>query len=223
MRRAFTLIELLITLSIFSILAVVGWGLMRGDLPRFRAVNAAKRLSMDAAKLRGLATASNRETRLHLIEGFGTCADTEVWGGTWQLEIGDRSSGSTHWELLPLDAETDGADDDQSEGVTSLSKGGSAESKDVCFRTWPTLRGSGTGNADSVVFSPRGWVANPSTDFDGRGTISLVLVNQDAAREGVDDTLSVVITRAGMSRLESSLGGTLSDNAVGTATTSKGP
>lgn len=221
-RRAYSLLELVFTLGIFAILTGIGWSLLRGNLPRYRMMRVAKDLSGDVARLRGMATASNRETRLRLTDSPGDCADTEAWGGAWQLEIGDKSRNSTKWELLPLDAAEDGADDDQSEGRYDLSLGAPQAARDVCLKRWDELLGPGTDNADSVVFSPQGWVTNPALDFDSSGLIALTLVNQDAARDGATDTVRVIMTRAGLVRLETG-GHTFTSNPVGTATASSGP
>lgn len=221
-RRAYTLVELAFTVAIFAILTGIGWGLLRGMMPRYRMMNAAKDLSGDVAGLRGLATATNRETRLRLLSAGGDCADTTVWGGSWQMEIGDKSRGSTKWELLPADAQDDGSDDDGSEGLRDLSQGGNDPARDVCLKQWDELVGPGRDNADSVVFSPQGWVSNPALDFDSSGLIALTLVNQEAARNGATDTVRVVLTRAGLVRLETG-GATFTSNPVGTATASTGP
>ena len=63
------------------------------------------------------------------------------------------------------------------------------------------------GSADAIVFSPRGRVANPGTDFvaDG-GWIAIRLLNQQAARRGIDDSMQVMVNRVGNVNLVSSLG-----------------
>ncbi len=169
-------------------------------------VGAARLLRGNLMTLRNLAIQTNRETRLRLVSTPG-CDDVDAWGGRWELAIGDAASRSSSWDVLPEDSEVDGSDDDDSEGRVDLGAGGNHQARGVCLDDWGTLEGPGPDTADAIVFSPRGWVANPGGDFSSDGTIDLVLVNQEAARKGVDDAIAVRVTRAGMVRLEPTLAG----------------
>jgi len=222
-RRGFTLIEVVIAIVIVGVLAALGFASMSSDLPRYRLIRTSRELRSDLMHLRNLAIQSNRETRLRLSASGGDCADVEVGGGAWALEIGNRASGSTRWDILPEDAASDGIDDHQGEGLRDIGPDGNRRARHVCLRDWGVLGGPGVGNADSVVFSPRGWVANPGTDFAGSGAIELHLVNQEAARRGVDDAVALRIARTGLVRFETTLG--LGDDgpAWGTASASTLP
>lgn len=193
-------------LAIVVVVAAVGWGTMRSHLPRFRLVRAGKALKSDLMYLRNYAISSSRETRLRFVSTGGNCAgDFDAWGGSWALEVGNRSSGSTSWEFLPQDAAEDGTDDDQSEGTVDLGAGSMA-SRHTCLLGWSTISGPGSGNADAVVFSPRGRLTNPGSDFsEGSGWIVVDFVNQAAARQGLDDSLQVMVNRVGNVNLVSSL------------------
>lgn len=193
-------------LAIVGIVAVIGWGSVRNQLPRFRLIRAGKALKSDLMYLRNFAISSSKETRLRLVSTGGDCAgDFDAWGGSWALEVGNRSSGSTRWEMLPQDAQDDGTDDDQSEGVVDLGAGALA-ARHVCLSGWTTLDGPGSGNANAIVFSPRGRLSNPGSDFsEGTGWIAVDLVNQEAARAGLDDSLRVMVNRVGNINLVSSL------------------
>ena len=48
-QRGFSLIELMIVVAIFSVLAVVGFGLTRDTLPRYRAYSAAEQFAGNVA------------------------------------------------------------------------------------------------------------------------------------------------------------------------------
>ena len=64
------------------------------------------------------------------------------------------------------------------------------------------LTGPLTGNnRDSIIFSPRGWLRNPSVDFNTNGYMEFHFHNQEAGRIGVFDVVKVQISRAGMIRL----------------------
>jgi len=220
MRQGFTLIELMVALALLGFLAAIGWSSMTDQLPRFRMIRAARLLKSDMTSLRNLAVQSNRETRLRLTDAGGDCSDPDSMGGRWEMAIGDRSSNSESWDLLPEDASDDGSDDLQGEAFTDLGMEGNHRAADVCLKDWGTLVGPGTSNGDAVVFSPRGWVTNPGSDFSSSGYIELTLANQQATRGGFTDEVSVVIFRSGMIRLVSALGAEYKDATVGTATSS---
>ena len=214
-QNGFTLIELMLVIAMFTVLAALAWGNTHSQMPRYRLIRASKELKSDLVRLRNLAVETNRETRLSLQFSPGDCEDFDEWGGRWQLEIGDRSRRAESWDVLPADTEADGSDDEKGEGLGSLSDGGNREAKDVCLVQWETIHGPGSGNPDSIVFSPRGWLTNPSTDFNADGYLELTLTNQLAARMDVADRVNVLITRAGMVRLHSTLGREMTDNPVG--------
>ncbi|MEC7948897.1 MAG: prepilin-type N-terminal cleavage/methylation domain-containing protein [Myxococcota bacterium] len=221
-RRGLTLIELAVVLAIVGIVAAIGWGSTRAYIPRFRMITAAKGLKADTMKLRSLAVSTGRETRLTLSGTPGTCTDAEGYGGSWTMAIGNRSSGSSSWDLLPEDTAADGSDDDRSEGTVDIGPEGNRTARGVCLRQWASLAGPGAGNGDSIVFSPRGFITNPSSDFSTvAGTIDLTLVNLHAASRGVTDEVSVRLFRTGAARLESTLGAEYAGSAAaGTETSS---
>lgn len=206
-RRGFTLVELVVVLALLVVIAAIGFTSMRSHLPRYRLIRAVKAFKSDIVYLRNLSISTSRETRLRLTGTGGDCAaDLEAWGGSWALEIGDRSSASRSWEALPEDAAVDGSDDDQSEGSVDLGPGGGLQSRSTCLEGWSDIEGPGADNADAIVFSPRGRLANPGTDFvEEGGWIAVTFVNQSAAREGVDDRVEVLVNRVGNVTLASSL------------------
>lgn len=220
-RKGFTLVELGIVIAVITVLAAIGWGSTRGQMPRYRLIRGAKNLRGDLTNLKNLAVMSNRETRMLLIGSPGDCLETDEFGGSWFLQAGNKSRGSTSWEFLPIDTEMEGEDEEQGEGRVSIGDGGNHELRDVCLEEWDPLRGPGTGSTDSIVFSPRGWVRNPAADFDSSGYLVLTLTNQAAGRLGVVDKVHIRVSRAGMVRMHSTLGHDLTDNPVGIGTSSE--
>jgi prepilin-type N-terminal cleavage/methylation domain-containing protein len=206
-RRGFTLIELVVVLALIVVISAIGFTSLQSHLPRYRLVRAVKAFKSDLMYLRNLSISSSRETRLRLVSTGGDCEnDRDAWGGSWALEIGDRSSASRSWEALPVDAEVDGSDDDQSEGSVDLGPSGDLSSRGTCLSSWTDIGGPGANSADSIVFSPRGRLANPGTDFvDQGGWIAVTFINQSAARDGVDDQVDVMVNRVGSVSVVSSL------------------
>ncbi len=196
------MVEMAVVLAVIVVLAIIGHGSLGPQLPRFRTVKAAKQLQGDLVELRELAINTNRETRLKLVSSPGSCEDGETWGGEWLKQIGNSSRNSTRWDTLPEDMDEDGVDDDPSLGHIVISKGGNREQRHACLRQWSPLAGpSGAANSDSVVFTPRGWVRNPATDFGSMGSIDLTLVNVDSVQRGSADEIHVQLTRAGLVRM----------------------
>lgn len=215
-RQGFTIIELAVVVGMISAAALIGWGSIQSYLPRYRLVSVAKGMRMDLMQLRGEAIQSNREARLRLLSPAADCGDMAGWGGTWELSLGNRSNGSTGWDLMPEDSAVDGRDDDQSESLVDIGAEGNRAARHICLEPWSPLAGPSGASADAIVFSPRGWVSNPSTDFNAQGYIEVILSNQEAASRGVRDALTLSISRAGMVRLQSSLTEPRTTGSVGT-------
>ncbi|MEC7984129.1 MAG: GspH/FimT family pseudopilin [Myxococcota bacterium] len=225
MRRGYTLVEIVVVVAVLGILASISWFSMGQHFPRFYTVQAAKMLKSDLMLLRKMAVQNNRETRLRFISNGGDCSDTTQGGGSWELSIGDKSIGSQNWDLLPEDSFMDNVDDDDSLGLQEINKNNNTSARYVCLRDWGTLKGpsfNNINNKNSIVFSPRGWVRNPSSDFSNNGFIEVDFVNQEAARSGNVDQLTVQLSSAGMVRVYS-YETNYNQNSVGTSTSSSSP
>jgi hypothetical protein len=177
-------------------------------------VSTAKSFRADIRMMQSLALQTGRQTRMRLLAPASGCSDSDDWGGGWVMELGDRSVNSTNWDILPPDALADGTDDDQSQGVIDLGPDGAHAARGVCMQGWDTIEGPGIDNQDALVFGPRGSLANPVTDFPD-GYIRLTFSNQYAAREGFDDEMTVMVSAAGWSGLESTQGVEVGDGNVG--------
>jgi prepilin-type N-terminal cleavage/methylation domain-containing protein len=211
----FTLVEIAVVLAIIGVISAVSWGSVRRLLPRYRLVRATNGLAKDIAGLRMVAIDTNCETRILVEQLDDDLADLSSWAGAWRLQSGNASINSTRWEDLPVDAAEDRVDDDHGENPVDIGPSGNREAARIGLTMPVHLAGPGTGNGDAVVFTPRGWVANPAADFDSAGYITLDLTNKEALARGLEDTLSVRIARSGYVRIESSMG-TSSSAPVGT-------
>ncbi|MBK7754945.1 MAG: GspH/FimT family pseudopilin [Deltaproteobacteria bacterium] len=218
LRTGTTLTELMVVLSIIGLMAAIGLGTVKDQIPRFRMVRAAKQLASDISALRNTAIEQNRETRLLLVAADSSWESPGASNiGEWWMQVGDLPLGSSQWDTFPADAQEDGVDDSFALGQVVITEDGDDEVPGVSLKPWDPLAGPGAGNVSAIVFSPRGWLSNPPGDFNARGYIELTLVNIAAKRGGVDDLITVRIARSGMVRLVSSLGEDLGGTA-GTAT-----
>jgi prepilin-type N-terminal cleavage/methylation domain-containing protein len=210
-RSGHTLLELTVAIAIVGIVAGIGWTAIQNEVDRFRMMKAARLLQSDLQSLRALAITTNRETRIHFIAADAALSVDEDQVGEWTLQAGNRSTNSTVWDTLPID--DDNADGSQ--GERSLSVGGLDETPHVSLAPWPALVGPGTDNADAIVFSPRGWVSNPATDF-ADGYVALRIVDKRGQARGEAGEAVVRLSRGGLSRLEVSDATSLPATSVGT-------
>lgn len=197
---------------IVSVLVALGYTTSRGQVTQFRLMQSARLLHSDIQGLRSMAIATNRQTRLVLLEADAALDPYEAQQGEWLCQVGNRSSASTEWDTLPINK---GEVVDDTQGERSLAEDGANESKGISLAPWPPLTGPGTGNADAIVFSPRGWVDNPASDFTD-GYIVLELVNKLGVDDGGDKRVAVRLSRGGLVRLETSEANTVASGSVGT-------
>jgi prepilin-type N-terminal cleavage/methylation domain-containing protein len=209
-RRGHTLVEVAVAVAIIGVLAGIGWGLMSRQLPTYRLMRAGRLLQTDLQQLRTLSVATNREARLRLVESD---AELDAWAdgvGRWELQLGNRSSGSTVWDTLPPD---DDGLVDNGQGIHDISPVGNQAAPGVSLAAPPHLEGPGLGNEDCIVFSPRGWVSNPAGDFVD-GYIALQLLNKRALRDGRTEQVRVRVPRSGLAHLDRGYTSGLADGAV---------
>ena len=199
-RRGFTLIELMIVVAIFSILAVVGFGMTRDTLPRYRAQGAAAQFAGNVAKCRMAAIRSGYECRI-LMSDYDDKPSllTSDNTGEYYLQLGNKNINSDEFETLPTSLM-------EIKGHFTLAKGSTDYKRNVSIMDWGTLNGTSGAGSDSIVFSPRGFVANPASDFSS-GYITIKFVNKVAYADGIEDVYKVQIARSGMTRTENPLMG----------------
>ena len=225
MRRGYTLLEVAVVIAILGIVTTIGWSSMGSFFPRYQTNQTAKQLKADLFLLRKMSVESNRETRLRFLNHGGDCTDSLNGGGSWELSIGNKSIGSTTWDLLPEDSLVDLTDDDQSLGIREIDRNNNSSSKNVCLQEWGTILGpglNGTNNNNSIVFSPRGWLRNPSSDFSNNGFIEAVIHNLQAMRDDLEYKITLQIASSGMVRVYS-YETDYNQNQVGSSTSSSVP
>ncbi len=195
-RRGFTLVELVVVLAIIGVVSAMGVASVRKLQPRFRMIQASKDLQADVSRLRVAAVESGHETRLLLLDAdpsWDSVGRDHV--GEWAMQRGDLARGSSVWTTL-----------EDGDAHVTIGRDGAQELPSVSLVPWSALAGPATGNEDAIVFSPRGFVANPDADFGADGYITLTLVNKAALVDGVEDTVSLKIARTGGVSVTSALG-----------------
>lgn len=193
-RRAHSLVELAIAVAVVAVLAGIGWGVFQDRFTTYRMLDVARMLQSDLATLRSLAIDTNREARVHFVEADTAMDPDDAQHGAWELQMGNRSSGSTEWDTLPIDV---GGVVDSSEGERSLEPDGRNEARFVSLATWGTLED------DAIRFTPRGWLGNGAGDYVD-GEIVLKVVNKRALGKGATEEVTLRVARSGLVRMESS-------------------
>ena len=220
--RGVTLIEVMIVVAIIGILSgLAGWTAHR-IFPKYRSKGAAMEFAkyLDLCRMHAIRT--NRECRIAILDSDSSPGTLGSNVGQYSISLGNASVNSTAWDILPEDTYSDASDDLQHQGIIDLSTGEHKQHDVSIVYTSGNIGGPRTGLTDSLVFSPKGYLLNPATDFNSEGYIELSFANKVALNEGVNDVYVVMITKFGMTRLDNSIGrrydylvsGTSSDASV---------
>ena len=215
-QRGFSLVELMIVVAIFSILAMIGFGMTRDTLPRYRASSSADQFAANVATCRMVAIRSGYECRILMSDYDDKPANlTSGNAGIYYIQIGNKSLQSDDFETLPTSLM-------EVQGTYNIGEGSTHYKRNVSILDWGTLSGTTGSGGDSIVFSPRGFVANPASDFDD-GYITIQFVNKVSYNKGIDDIYKVQIARSGMTRIKNPLmGDRYPDDNHGSSITSSG-
>jgi len=202
-RSAFTLIEMMIVITVMVALAALGMTTSREMIPRFKARQAAMEFARHVEYARQLAMTERKETRVLMVEYDDKITSRDQpEKGLYRVQMGNRAIGSTLWDTLPY--ETGAVDNFTGEGTFDMSKSGNEYRKGVSLQDWGTISGPNTGNSDAIVFSPRGMVSNPASDFNPN-YIVISFANKHTVN---DDTpteyFNVMVNRSWMVRVETS-------------------
>ena len=220
--RGFTLVELAIVVAVIGIFsALAGWQ-VQSMVPKFRSKAAAVEFAKYVDMCRNLSIRTNRECKLELLtwdSAPSSIASTNY--GSYSIAVGNASVNSTTWDILPVDTYSDSSDDDQTMGIIDLGQSGQQKQNKVSIRyTQGDIGGPRTGLTDSLVFAPRGYLQNPTTDFNATGYIEVEFVNKQALSEGINDVFVVMVSRMGMTRLDNEIGRRYEQYVSGTPTDS---
>ncbi|MGC6509114.1 MAG: pilus assembly FimT family protein [Myxococcota bacterium] len=212
--RGFTLIELAIVVVIICILSSLSIWQAQDMLPRLRTKGAAQTFSKWVDRCRSLAVRTNRECRITLLsfDASPTLLATAN-AGSYSITLGNANRNSTTWDLLPIVNEETGEI-----GMVDLAPGSRDYQRYVSIDNWGTnIGGPYNTTQDSLVFSPRGNLINPPTDFNSQGFIEVVFVNKLARSEGRNEDFVVMVARSGMVRLDNYVGRRYDTIFAGTA------
>ena len=203
-QSGFTLLELAVVVAVVGILAALAVISGESLMPDVRTRSAAKQFAKYVDFMRMTALRDNRETRICMDAYDSAPADlSSANKGQYTLYEGNKSANSTSWDTLPGDLFDNSVDDDSTTGVIDLSKSGKHFVAKVSIGDWGSnIGGPYTGNSNCIVFSPRGWVVNPASDFNSMGFIEITFVNKVARSNSLNHDYIVMVARTGFTRID---------------------
>ncbi len=196
--------ELAIVVAVVGILASLAVISSESFIPDMRTRSAAQEFAKNIDLMRMTAIRNNRETKL-CMDTYDSAPATmsSANKGKYIMYVGNKSFNTTTWEQMPGDLYDNSSDDDQSLSTVDLSKDGKQYRKHVSIADWGSdIGGPYSGNASCIVFSTRGWLLNPPSDFNEMGFIEITFVNKVARKGGNNWDYIVMISRTGMTRLD---------------------
>ncbi len=197
-RRGFTLIELVLVVGIFLVVTLLGFGMTRDTMPRYRTKKGATQFAGHVSLCRMLAIETNKECRILMSDFDASPASLSASGeGKYYIQIGNKDLNATEFTTLPTDSIKE-------QGTWDISDSGQNKLRRVSILEWDTISGTSAAGSNSIVFSPRGFLTNAASDFND-GYITISFVNKVAYSKGISDIFRVRIARTGMTRVENEL------------------
>lgn len=188
-RAGATLVEIAIVVAIFGIMSALAAQAMSGMVPSWRTKQAAQEFMANVQKARDLAISEGVEYRVRVATWDSDPSGGDQNIGSYYIERGDRTSGSTSWDILPID---DGVSDD-GEGTIDFTRDAPNE------LPWVSLSQP---DVTTITFDGRGFLENGPGDFDSMGMVTFNFFDKHAlVVEARDSAWKVSVSRAGFSRM----------------------
>ena len=215
LRRArFTLIEVVVTLAIFSALAGLGaWG-AKNMIPRWHTRSMAYRVKSDLERCRAIAIQYGSYCRMKIVTYDNTLGTANASKGNYRIQWCNTKFGQTYlagtcWDTLPIDKPdtSGGAQVEGNINFATLSKkktsiSGFGGATGVPFSI-PWLTPYNVVNANSIVFDSYGAVINPAANYTADGHIYIDIANKYMAR--TEHVLECYVVRVGANGAKSGM------------------
>ena len=178
-QAGFSLIEMMVVVALFGIFAALAYPSLTPLIPRFRLNRAVAEFTSEVQNARMMAIAEATEYRVCLMDKDDdpdNAAASSTHGG-YRIDKGNAMSGSSIWTQYKS---------------TFFLYNSDNYYNGVSLVYWTPIGGPGAGNDDCIVLSPKGWLDNPASDFDG-GFIYIHFRNKVASP--LEDIRTVRISR----------------------------
>jgi prepilin-type N-terminal cleavage/methylation domain-containing protein len=213
LRRArFTLIELVVTLAIFTTLAGLGaWG-SKNMVPRWHTRTMAYKVKSDLERCRAIAIQYGNYCRMKIFLYDNTLGTLNASKGFYRIQwcntnLGDTYAAGTCWDTLPID-KPDTKGGGTVEGTinfaiaakkkTSISGYGGATGIPHQI-AWPPPYN--IVNLDSIIFDSYGALINPPGNYTADGHLYIDIANKYVARS--EHVLECYVVRVGINGAKS--------------------
>lgn len=193
-RRGFSMVELAIVIAVVGILAAVASYYVQPMLPAWRTRRAANEFAARVQLARQLAMSEGVRYRLRIEAVDADINTTSGSVGRYTLAAENATGSASAWDVLPR--EDDGADNNTGAGTFDISQAapdGLPKVSMIALDPVPT--------DNSIFFTSRGVLDNPSSDFTADGVINVTFVNKAARIQGEQDEWTVSVNGAGMVRV----------------------
>lgn len=190
-RQGVSLVEIAIVIAIFGIMSAIAVQSMAGMVPSWRTKRASREFLVNVQKARDLAISEGVEYRVRVDAWDSDPGNGDASIGAYYLERGNAATSSTTWDILPMDEDA----------VVNDDEGHIVFTRDTDNQLpWVSLLEPV--QTTTIVFNSRGFLENPSTDFDSAGMINFVFFNKRAlVVDGQNEWWQVSVSRAGFARL----------------------
>jgi hypothetical protein len=212
-RARFSLIELVITMAIFTALAGLGaWG-GKNVVARWQTRSMAYRVKADLERCRAIAIQYGNYCRIKITLYDNLLGTANASKGTYLIQwcnttLGDTYAAGTCWDTLPIDKADWRSGSQKVEGTINFATmakkkvsisgfGGATGDPHNIAWTNPVT------NDDAIVFDSYGALANPAANYTEDGHLYIDIANKYAAR--ADDILECYVVRAGINGAKSGL------------------
>jgi prepilin-type N-terminal cleavage/methylation domain-containing protein len=213
-RAGFTLIELVVTVAIFSIVAGIGAYAGQGALPRWQTRSMAYRVKADLERCRAIAITYGSYCRVKLLTYDNALGTSSVSKGSYAIQWcntkgGDAYEDGTCWDTLPIDVPDARSGALVAEGYVDLStlgkhvsiSGYGGAASDPHNIAWPSPYD--VVNDDAIVFDWRGTIVNPASNYTADGHVYIDIANKFRAR--TEHVLECYVIRVGINGAQSGL------------------
>lgn len=196
------MLEMAIVIAIFGVMAYLATTLINGALPSWRTRRAAMDFMASLQQARMRATGDGVQYRVVLRQFDSSPGDLSANYGEYTIEKGDNGVYSETWDILPVDMTLESSD--SSLGTINIASGEGQALPKVSIEQWASIVGISDDGLSDIVFSPRGFLDNPASDFEpGNGYIAVSFINKAAYAEGTIDRWTVYVSRGGEVKMES--------------------
>jgi Tfp pilus assembly protein PilE len=213
-RARFTLLELIITVAIFTTVAGIGAWAGKNAIPRWQTRSMAYRIKADLERCRAIAIEYGNFCRMKILLYDSTLGTANAAKGQYRIQWCNTRWGTqtyaagTCWDTLPID-KPDSAGGAFGQGFVNMAaiakkvsiSGYGGATGDPHNIAWPGPWAAI--NDDSIIFDWRGVAINPAANYTADGHLYIDVANKFMARSAHE--LECYVVRVGINGAQSGI------------------